>query len=426
MKLINYLILRISLVFTIIMLTWSALYLVPQRNEINTRKDNYLLSLREQFISRANSMKGFVENYDAKSSPRVIVTEIPGCEALRTIEHFSISDAYFLDSHNDSQEVRVLTSAFYCEQNGKYYKLQFFTPTIRADLLFRHLLYFTLALWLVQIVSIIIGSRIIIQKANQSFYRTLTELKRFRLDRSQNITLPATKIAEYTQLNEVINELVEKNTGIFTEQKEFIENCSHELQTPLAIAITRLELLLDKYQENEALAQELSELNSILHRMKRLNSSLLLLSKIKNDQFADLQQINLNEEIQHSLDKFAEFINYKELQVTFTGQTTVTKEMNGDLARILFMNLLKNAITHTDKGGTVDILLTSDQIIITNAGSKPISHHNGIFSRYKQVKPGTDSSGIGLSIVKSVADLYRIEISYQFSDQKHIFILQFS
>jgi K+-sensing histidine kinase KdpD len=99
--------------------------------------------------------------------------------------------------------------------------------------------------------------------------------------------------------------------------------------------------------------------------------------------------------------------------------------MNVDLAHVLLTNLLKNAITHNEQGGTIRIVCTENQIIIANSGTVEIQN---IFSRYNgnnNKQNSVNSSGLGLSITKSIADLYQINIEYRFEEKKHIFILNF-
>jgi signal transduction histidine kinase len=358
----------------------------------------------------------------AKYAPlNMIVTEISSEEASQIIESFQTTQVYFA-SELEEEEVRMFTSAFYCELNGKHYRIQFFTSTVETDDMIKNIFYLTFTLWIILIITLMWVSKVIISRANKPFYKLLDELKHFRLDKRKNIALPKTKITEYIQLNEAVNELISKNINIFTEQKEFIENCSHELQTPLAVALAKLELLAEKYQNDETHIQELAELIGVLNRMKRLNSSLLLLSKIKNNQFAELQPLNLNKELQKSLDELSDFMDYKEISVGFESEKTITKEMNADLARILFVNLLKNAVTHSEQGGKIDIQISQNQILISNSGTFEIKN---TFSRYNANQINANSTGLGLSIVKSIADLYKIKVEYRFADNQHIFTLKF-
>ena len=421
MKLVNYLTLRITLYFTIIMLLWSGVYLWLQMQEIHEGIDESLINLKQEFVINANTIERFVEIMERTQPINTWVNEITFDQAKSIVDHFETTKIHF-PTVLEEKEVRMLTSAFLCTLNGKYYQIRFFTPTVEIDDMIKHILYLTFGLWIALIITFIIISRIVISRVNKPFYQLLSNLKRFRVDKSKTIVLPETKIIEYAQLNKAVDELISKNTNIFAEQKEFIENSSHELQTPIAIAIAKLELLTEKYPNDEAHVGELAELIGILNRMKRLNTSLLLLSKVRNNQFVDAHQINLNEELQETLNEFSDFIDYKEITVVLENQATVEKIMNADLARILFINLLKNAITYSDKGGKIEIVSTSNRITISNTGAQPL---DDVFTRYQKTKSSEKSSGLGLSIVKSIVDLYRIQMGYSFEQGRHVFTLTF-
>ncbi|MDR1557307.1 MAG: HAMP domain-containing histidine kinase [Tannerellaceae bacterium] len=416
MKLINYLILRITLFFTVVLLLWSGVYFILQMKEIHDGNDEGLTNLKQEFVLKANKIPHFVENMERNAPLNLIVKEISRKEAETIIENFNTTKIYF-PTELEKEEVRMLTSAFHCTMNDKYYQIQFFTSTVESDDLLKNLLYLLLGLWIVLITTIFFVSRAILSQANKPFFSLLKNLKDFRLDSSKMIDFPETRIEEYVQLNEAVKELLDKNISVFTEQKQFIENISHELQTPLAIAVSKLEMLLEKHQTDKEQANEISVVLITLNRMKRLNINLLLLSKIRNRQFPAVSQVDLRKVLETVLADFEEIAEYKEITIETAGDTSLSLQMNEDLAQILFTNLVKNAITHNINGGKILLAYAENAITISNSGNAAITD---IFNRYKSEK----SSGIGLSIVKSIANLYGIKISYRFENDLHIFELK--
>lgn len=419
MKLINYLILRITILFTIIMLFWSAIYFVLQMNEINDGNDEGLTNLKQEFIAKANTNPGFVEALEIHNPLNIIVKEIPYQEAISIIENFTTTKVYF-STEFEKEEVRMLTTAFRCEQNGKYYRLQFFTSTVESDDLIKNMFYLLFGLWIALSFTLFLVGKIIMSKANKPFYNLLNELEKFRLDNSQMIDFTPSNIREYTQLNKSVRELLKKNITVFTEQKVFIENTSHELQTPLTIVIAKLELLIEKYQHNRNYAEDIADVLNILNRMKRLNANLLLLSKIKNRQFPETSSVNLRNVLETVIADFDDLIDYKGIIIEKTGEASPVMQMNEDLAYILFTNLIKNAVAHNHQGGKIIIRYASDSITIANSGNEVSVD---IFERYQNASVDEKSSGLGLSIVKSIVALYEIEITYSY-DKVHIFTLQ--
>ena len=416
MNLINHLIVRITLFFTVVMLLWSVFYFFLQMKEIHDGNDEGLTNLKQEFIAKSNTTPGFVENLIDNTPLNLMIKEIAQAEAESVVENFRTTSIYFA-TELEKEEVRMLTTAFRCEQNGKYYQLQCFTSTVESDDLIKNMLYLLLGLWLALALTIIIVSKIVISGINKPFYQLLDALKRFRLDSSRMIDFPPTRIQEYVQLNQSVKELLEKNISVFTEQKQFIENTSHELQTPLAIVIAKQEALLEKYQNHQEYAEEIAGILSILNRMKRLNTNLLLLSKIKNRQFAKTTTVNLQAVLDAVIIDFEDMIAYKQIAVEKEGNALPVVQMNEDLAHILFTNLVKNAIAHNQPNGKIVIRYASHSITLANSGN---GAGKDVFNRYQSKK----SSGMGLSIVKSIVELYSMDISYRFEDSLHIFELK--
>ena len=413
MKLINHLIFRITLYFTIVMLLWSGVYFFLQMREINDGNDEGLTNLKQEFVLKANRVPGFVENMERYAPLNLIVKEISQAEAETIIEHFTTTKFYF-ETEEEKEEVRMLTSAFYCKLDDKYYLIKFFTSTVESDDLLKNLLYLLLGLWIALILTLTIVGKMVIYRENKPLFRLLDKLQKFRLDSSKMPDFPETKIKEYAQLTETIKELLVKNINVFTEQKQFIENTSHELQTPLAIVIAKLEILLEKYQNDEEHANEIAGLLKTLNRMKRLNSNLLLLSKIRNNLFSAVSTVNLRNVLETTLADFEDIAAHKQITVETFGDAVPMLQMNADLAHILFTNLVKNAIAHNIPNGKIIVSYRKNAIIISNSGNAPVTE---IFSRYKS----NNSSGLGLSIVKSIADLYKINIEYRFENNLHVF-----
>jgi signal transduction histidine kinase len=277
-----------------------------------------------------------------------------------------------------------------------------------------------LGLWIALSLMMFIAGKIIITKANQPFYRLLDELTKFHLDNSRMIDLPPAKIREYIQLNGVVKELLEKNIQTYTEQKMFIENTSHELQTPLAAVIAKLETLLEKYRDDEMRVRELAGMLNVLNRMKRLNSSLLLLSKIKNRQFAGNLPVNLRKTLEAIIAEFEDLAAYRRITVEREGNASPVLQINEDLAHILLTNLVKNAIVHNEPGGKIRIRYAPDAITIANTGKQAAVHP---FNRYQTGASDEKSSGLGLAIVKSIASLYQIGVDYCHDGEMHVFKL---
>ncbi|MBK5721627.1 HAMP domain-containing histidine kinase [Dysgonomonas sp. Marseille-P4677] len=416
MKLVNYLSLRLSGVFLLILFIWSAVYLYLQMTEIHDGIDEGLNNLKQEFVYEANNSPTFVSDMQKHNPLNIIIENISYEEARDMKETYTDSRIYFV-TEEEEEEVRLLTSVFFCEQDQKYYKIKFFTSTVESEDLIKNMLYLIIALWVSLALAMGIVMRKIINKSNKPFYKLLEKLRGFRLDNTKMIDIPVTGIAEYTELNNSVKILLEENINAFTEQKKFIENASHELQTPLTIAIGKLELLLNSDTLSEHQLMDVNSILGSLNRMKRLNSALLLLSKIKNKQFSNNQTIDLIAIFEEVLFDFDDIIRYKEITIETKKNIDVLNiDMNKDLAYIMMNNLIKNAVSHNIRGGEICVIFESTSIIISNTG-QPIDKAVDIFERYISASGDIGSSGLGLSIVKSITEIYNLKISYQYTNR---------
>jgi signal transduction histidine kinase len=252
----------------------------------------------------------------------------------------------------------------------------------------------------------------------------MKQLKKFRLDRPEPIVTAPTKVDEFQLLNNTIERLLKRNIDIYQSQKSFIENAAHELQTPLGIAINKLEAMADSNQLSESQLSLLGSAMDNLERLTRLNRSLLLLSKIENKQFAANKPVNINELVRKIVDDFSDQAIFSDVKIDITEVNTCIQNMNEDLALVLVGNLIKNAILHNRAGGYVRVVIDQNSLIMENSGAPPALDPGKIFDRFSSGRTSPTSTGLGLAIVKAITDLYNFRLTYGF-EEKHTFLLQF-
>ena len=252
-----------------------------------------------------------------------------------------------------------------------------------------------------------------------SFYVTLSNIRKYDVKTSQEFIPVATHITEFAQLNEVLKTLTEKIRSEYLNLKEFSENASHEIQTPLAIIRLRIEQMLQSSDINNELAEHLVSIGQSVSKISRINQALSLISKIENNQYPELSVVNVNLKMEGILSQFHDFIVSRKLNVQFDATDEVEIKMNPDLSDFLFSNLLSNAIKHNVDKGWIKISLNRNELIISNSGKDPGVDTNQLFFRFKKAEHSTESPGLGLAIVKKVTDLYGMKIGYQYSDSIH-------
>ena len=285
------------------------------------------------------------------------------------------------------------------------------------------------ALFFVLISLLLVGLFIITKRLSlnlwKPFYETLQQIEQFEIDKSIQPKLKETGIEEFNRLNKSIEKLIEKNTSIYRNQREFIENAAHELQTPLAIFQAKIDTLMQSADFTQEQYQSLNSLNEGVARLNRLNKNLLLLSKIENDSFREKQAFNLKETIEKQIDFFKEQAIAKNLTIEMELNGNITVNSNPVLAEILISNLFLNAIRHNVLDGKVLVVFSNDSLIFSNTGFPQTLVADKLFNRFSKSNPSEQGNGLGLAIIKKIADLNNWKITYSFSNNLHSFTLGF-
>ncbi|MDX2280035.1 MAG: HAMP domain-containing sensor histidine kinase [Saprospiraceae bacterium] len=305
-----------------------------------------------------------------------------------------------------------------------------YTYSARINLVETEDLMKSIALLFFIIISLLlVGLLIINKRLSQNlwrpFYKTLQQIEQFEIDKSNQPKLTNTNIEEFNRLNQSIQKLIERNISIYHSQKEFIENAAHELQTPLAVFQAKIDTLIQSAEFTETQNQILSSLNDSVSRLNRLNKNLLLLSKIENGRYNEKQTISLNEAIQKHFDFFTEQAKAKKLTIKTELTEPVSINSNPILAEILISNLFLNSIRHNVIDGQIVIVLSGNSLTFSNTGQPQPLVADKLFNRFSKSNPSEQGNGLGLAIIKKIADLNNWKIAYSFADNFHSFSVVF-
>lgn len=420
MKLLNHTSAYFALILLIVISGWAAVFYYSMLDEIYDSIDDGLDNQKGLVIQKASSDTTVLRKNNFEESDYAI-SEIPAADAINFQDTY-VDTMMYMQNEKSDEPVRLLRTVFL--QNGKYYRLQVATSMVEEDDLIKQLFYSVLWLYLGLVITIILFNNFLLKKIWHPFYQLLKQLKKFRLDKPEPITPVKTSVDEFRLLNETVDKMLKRSMEIYNSQKDFIENASHELQTPLAISINKLEALAENNQLPDSQLQLLASAMDNLERLTRLNKSLLLLSKIENKQFAGTTNVNINQLTQKIIADFSDQITYSDLQPKIIEEERCIQHMNADLASILITNLIKNAIIHNKPGGFVSVTIWKDSFEVANSGNEQSLDEQKIFSRFHSGQPSQTSSGLGLSIVKAITDLYHFRTVYRY-DQQHAITINF-
>jgi signal transduction histidine kinase len=288
-----------------------------------------------------------------------------------------------------------------------------------------------MAIGLMQAVLIIMlaGGLILLNRSMSKrlwrpFYSMLDQLKAYKVDRNESIVPQPTPISEFNDLNETVATLTARSRKAYLDQKEFIENASHELQTPIAIFQSKLDMLMQAPHLSDTDAATISELEATAARMARLNKNLLLISKIDNQQFATRENVPIHEIVKTVLAQI-DAIGVTENIVITTDIKPYSLSANRTLIEILVSNLLSNAVRHNIPGGHVNVDLHAGVLKISNSGDPNPRVPERMFARFVKDSATGESTGLGLAIVKNICDANGYTLTYTFA-MYHIFTVQFN
>jgi two-component system, OmpR family, sensor histidine kinase ArlS len=256
------------------------------------------------------------------------------------------------------------------------------------------------------------------------FYSTLKQVEQFELDKNVKPNFGVTDVEEFNRLNQSINRLLEKNLSVYKDQKEFIENASHELQTPIAVFQAKLDTLAQQLPFTNELSNTLSDLNDSISRLNRINKNLLLLSKIENKQFEALEEISVSDVLKRQVSFFAEQAEEKNINIHLKYIEKCVKRANSTLLEIAVSNLLLNALRHNHKNGQIVICLYNETLDISNSGTTTALQSEKLFQRFSHAGLG-GGNGLGLAIVKKISDLHGWSLKYKYEEGMHSFQLSF-
>lgn len=275
------------------------------------------------------------------------------------------------------------------------------------------------------IVSFVIVNWLLSKTLWKPFYSTLLQLNKYEIKNHELHHFNPENTIEFNQLNDALNKMMDKIYSDFIQQKEFTENASHEMQTPLAVVKANLSLLMQSPNLKEDEMNRLQTIENTIKKLSSLNKALILLSKIENNQFNESDTISIKAIVLRITDNFAEVIQSKNMSLDLNLNEDILMKMNPALAEILITNILQNAIRHNNENGKIAIASSRNQLIISNTGMPLSIPEEQLFMRFKKNDASKESLGLGLAIVKSICKSNNINIEYSFHNSLHTFTLNF-
>jgi signal transduction histidine kinase len=419
MKLFYHVMIRLSMGVIVVLTAWAALFYVAMVDEINDEVDDTLEDYSDLIITRSLAGKE-LPSKDIGSNNQYYLREVDNAYAVSRNQISYTDSMVYIAEKNETEPARILTTIFRNEA-GQYFELVVSIPTIEKKDLIEAIFYLVLTLYVALLMAIILINVWVFRKSMKPLYVLLRWLEDNRLGRKRTELRNPTNVTEFCQLNDAVNAYASHSEEVFEQQKQFIGNASHETQTPLAICRNRIELLMEDETLKEEQIDELAKTLQTLEHVTRLNKSLLLLSKIDNNQFGEETHVVMNDVLKHFLEDYKDVYEYHNIDVDMTEEGQFEVDMNEMLATMLVTNLLKNAFVHNADGGNIKVSFSSDAMEFSNTGDDAPLDPQRIFDRFYQGKKREGSTGLGLAIVHSICQQSGLQIKYEYRDGMHCF-----
>lgn len=418
MKLIYRVALRLSIFLLPLMALWAVLFYITMVDEINDEADDTLEDYSEMIIIRMLAGRELPPlNSGSNNSYSIVPVDEFYVDTHPRINYYDAE--VYIPEKEETEPARILTTIFQ-DAGGNYYELKVATPTFEKEDLLRAIFSWVVILYLLLLTTTLILTMWVFHRSMRPLYELLQWLDHYRPGQKNSRVPNNTRIKEFSKLNTAAQEAVDRVENVVEQQKQFIGNASHELQTPLAVLGSRIEWLLDKTEPNEMQAEELLKMQRSLSHIVRLNKTLLLLTKIENGQFPESRPIALGSFIEEQAELYNEIYADRGLSCETDIQEDFTVEMNESLASTLTNNLLKNAFVHSEPGSKIAIIVRPRKLSVSNDGAQPLDADR-IFDRFFQGEKKEGSTGLGLALVKAVCKYYHLGLEYRFDNGRHCF-----
>ncbi len=417
MKLFHNVMLHVSVASVFIMTAWAVFFYWAIIDEVNDEVDDSLEDYSESLIIRYLNGED-MPSLNNGSNNQFYMYDVSQ-EYAETYSQISYRDEMvYIDEKLEYEPARILMTIF--KTDTGYKELVVYTPTIDKLDLQRSILGWIVALYAGILLILLLLNVWIFRRNMKPLYVLLSWFNNYKIGSGYKPLSNKTKITEFKELYHAVTMSAQRNEKLYEQQKMFIGNASHEMQTPLAICLNRLEMLMEDENLTEKQMEEIAKTHQTLENITRMNKSLLLLCKIENGQYADVKEVSVNSLVSQYVDTFSDVYSYKNITVKVTEMSSLSMQINESLAIILVSNLLKNAYLHNCENGNIDVVISEKDFTVSNTGESALDSSK-IFTRFYQGSKKEGSTGLGLALIHTICRANNISISYEFRDKMHVF-----
>jgi len=412
---------RISLLFVgasfLVFLVGGVISYQVMKREVDSEQQRFLL----ERLDRIDNMIKKRKPRDSVKHHQLLIVPLQSKQQ----ESISFSDTVVMHAQLNRLEPHLKLTAIKNVNNKSYY-VSIYGVIVETDDIVDAVTESMIKIYLILLVVIILIGSVASYYILRPFRETLVVIKNFSIkEPKKELIFPKSNVKEFKKLNSFLEEMTEKVHHDYSLLKEFSENASHELQTPIAIIQSKLEVLMDGQNLTEEQISQISQTQNAVRRLSNLSNSLGLLTKIDNQEFSNPEDIDLSATIRAVMEEFIELIQLKSISLTSQIDENIHIKADRVLIELLLTNLINNAMRHNWENGELNMKLTPGELTIENTGAQLDIDPNSLFERFKKSNQSNRSMGLGLAIVKKICDLYSYDISYLQSNKMHTLRIKF-
>jgi signal transduction histidine kinase len=273
-------------------------------------------------------------------------------------------------------------------------------------------------------IGIVVLNLLVLRQTLGPFKKALRLLKGYQLGSKGITELPNTDILEFRELNESIRSMTLRIESDYESMRQFSENVSHEIRTPLSIVRNKLELLMQSPRITKDEADLIQSSYEAVTRLSQITQSLILLAKVRNKEYVHDSETDLTRIAMNLAELHAERAAHKSLEIEMKNKASFVHRLESNLATVLLTNLLNNAIRHSEAGGKIVVVSSSQSLSVCNTGKPFGSASESVFQRFYKGGNSSESLGIGLALVRDIAEAANLIVEYEYGNEMHCFIIK--
>ncbi|MEZ4776538.1 MAG: HAMP domain-containing sensor histidine kinase [Bacteroidia bacterium] len=400
---------RLQLLFTaIILVVSSVVLLLLLRWMVNEELD-------EQLLLKAERQIQIVAEGHFSGDPLTVLTPVPEVKTGRRYADTMIYD------HLSQENETYRQLSFDQNINGKPFHIWVATSRLEWEDFYTAIFGVFLGMALLLLIASLWIHRAVSRRLWAPFFDNLVIARKASVKSEESLRFEPSDIEEFQELKETLENHIAKARHDYRLLRTFADHASHEIQTPLAVILAKLDRLSQHPAMDEKMAETINSAREAAERLSRLNRNLLLLTRLENRQFDLEEHIPLTDRVQSHLAQMSELFDYEALSVHSRLSPAVQIIGNGFLTDTLIINLFSNVLRYADNGSTVEVVVEDNRLEVVNEAPPLPFEQEVLFARFQSGSDTTKGAGLGLAIVKEICEISKWQVEYTYEDGKHFF-----